>query len=94
MGDANADVPEVPLLISEEHLLSSLNITALEVKSVLDNLPLWKAVGPDGINSGVLRELANEFADPLPLFYNFSLQNSKDPDDWKEARVCPIHKGG
>ena len=81
MDDANADVPEVPILVSEEHKLSSLNITALEVKSVLENLPLGKAVGPDSINNRVLRELANELADPLSLFYNFSLQNSKVPGD-------------
>ena len=74
--------------------LSLLNVTALEVKSVLENLPLGKAVGPDGINNRVLRELANELADPLSLSYNLSLQNSKVPDDWKEAHVCPIHKGG
>ena len=94
MDDASLDVPEVPLLVSEEQKLSSLNITALEVKSILENLPLGKAVGRDGINNRVLRELPNELADPLSLFYNLSLQNSKVPDDWKEAHVCPIHKVG
>ena len=94
MDVANADVPELSVLVSEEHKLSSLNITALEVKSVLENFPLGKAVGPDGINNRVLRELANELADPLSIFYNLSLQNSNVPDDWKEAHVCPIHKGG
>ena len=94
MDDASLDVPEVPLLVSEEQKLSSLNITALEVKSILENLPLGKAVGRDGINNRVLRELPNELADPLSLFYNLSLQNSKVPDDWKEAHVCPIHKFG
>ena len=92
MDDAN--VPEVPLLVNEEHKLSSFNITALEVQSVLGCLPLGKAVGSNGINNRVLREVANELADPLPLFYNLSLQNSKVPDDWKEAHVCPIQKGG
>ena len=93
MDDQNTNVPEVHFLVSEKHKLSSLNITALEVKSVLKNLPLGKAVGPDGINNRVLRELANELADPLPLFYNLSLQNSKISDDWIEAHICPIHKG-
>ena len=65
MDDASLDVPEVPLLVSEEQKLSSLNITALEVKSILENLPLGKAVGRDGINNRVLRELPNELADPL-----------------------------
>ena len=65
MDDANADVPEVPIFVSEEYKLSSLNITALEVKSIWENLPLGKDVGPGGINNRVLRELANELADPL-----------------------------
>ena len=94
LDDENADVPELPILVSEEHKLSLLNITALEVNSVLKSLPLGKAVGPDGINNRLLRESANELADPLSIFYNLSLQNSKVPDDWKEAHVCPIHKGG
>ena len=52
LDDANADIHELPILVSEEYKLSSLNITALEVKSVLENLPLGKAVAP-GINNRV-----------------------------------------
>ena len=51
LDDENADVPELPILVSEEHKLSSLNITALEVNSGLKSLPLGKAVRPDGINN-------------------------------------------
>ena len=32
--------------------------------------------------------------DSLPLCYNFSLQDSSVPDDWKETHVCQIHKCG
>ena len=91
MDDANADVP---VLNSEEHNLSSHNITDLEVKSVLKHLSLEKDVGPDSIDNRVLRGLANELIDPLFLFYNLPFQNKKGPDDWKGAHVCPIHKGG
>ena len=44
------------------------------MKSILENLPLGKDVGPDGINTRVFRELENELADPLSLFYNLSLK--------------------
>ena len=64
------------------------------MKSVLENLPLGKAVGTDGMNNRVLRELTNELANPRFLLYNLSLKNSKVPDDLKEAHICPIHKGG
>ena len=30
----------------------------------------------------------------MNLQITLSLQNSKVADDWKEADVCPIHKGG
>ena len=60
----------------------------------MKHFPLGKAFRPDGINNRVLRELANELADPLFLFYNLSLQNSKISHDWKKVHVCPIHKGG
>ena len=64
------------------------------MKSVLKKLSIGKAVGSDGINNRVIRELANALVDPPSLFYNIALQNSKVPDDWKETHVCSIHKGG
>ena len=67
----------VPILVSEKHKLLSLNITALEVKSVLEKIPMGKAIGPGGINNRILRELANELADPLSLFYNFRFKIAK-----------------
>ena len=47
------------------------------MKSVLKKLSFGKAVGSDGINNRVIRELSNELVDPPSLFYNITLQNSK-----------------
>ena len=44
LDNVNADVTEVSLLVSEEHKLPFLSITALEVKSVLKNLHSVKSV--------------------------------------------------
>lgn len=45
--------------------LDSLYVTVEEVKAVLRAPPLSKPVGPDGINTGALREVINGIAFPL-----------------------------
>ena len=64
------------------------------MESVLKSLPLGKAVGPDGINNRILRELAHELSNPLCSLINQSLRIGIFPDSWKDAHVCPIFKAG
>ena len=64
------------------------------MESVLKSLPLGKAVGPDGINNRIIRELANELSYTLCSLINKTLRIGIFPDAWKDAHVCPIFKGG
>ena len=93
INDQNVDVPDVTdrNVISE---LSTIVLTADEVKSVLKSLPVGKASGPDGISNRVLKELADQLAMPLSLLFNQSIEDGKIPADWKEAYVSPVPKSG
>ena len=62
----NDDNVQTPVLSPvHESTLSSIRLCPLEVKQILETLPLGKAVGLDTINNRVLRELATELFIPL-----------------------------
>ena len=50
-----------------------------EVKAILGTLPVDKAVGPDGINNRILRELASELSIPLASLFNQSIHQGEVP---------------
>ncbi|KAJ7427381.1 Protein Wnt-4 [Willisornis vidua] len=64
------------------------------VSDLLKHLYPQKSLGPDGIHSRVMRELAEELAKPLSIIYQRSWLSGEVPDDWKLANVTPIHKKG
>ena len=51
-----------------------------------------KAAGPDAINNGILKELADPLSVPLSYIFNYSLSVGKVPSVWKLAYVTPMHK--
>lgn len=53
-----------------------------------------KSPGPDGLHPRVLKELANELAEPLALVFQKSLNEGILPSDWKEAQITPLFKKG
>ncbi|KFZ55402.1 hypothetical protein N321_01655, partial [Antrostomus carolinensis] len=53
-----------------------------------------KSVGPDGIHPRVLRELAEELANPLSIIYQQSWLKGEVPEDWRLANETPIYKKG
>lgn len=48
---------------------------------------------PDGINLGVLRELAEVLAKLLPIIYQWSWLTGEVLVTWRLANVMPIYKG-
>ncbi|GAB0208120.1 mitochondrial enolase superfamily member 1 [Grus japonensis] len=64
------------------------------VNDLLHHLDTHKSMGPDGIHPRVPRELAEEFAKPLSIFYQQSWLTGEVPDDWRLANVTPIYKKG
>ena len=53
-----------------------------------------KSPGPDDIHPWMLRELAENLAEPLETIFKKSLSEGVIPLDWKNADVTPIFKKG
>ena len=74
--------------------ISSIEVTAAEVRAVLNKLNTNKATGPDGISNKILRESAFSLCEPLADLFNRSLSLGLFPTNWKIANVIPVHKKG
>ena len=57
----------------------------------LSNLSKSKATGLDGISSRLLRERPDLISEYLTLIFNRSINAGIFPDEWKYAKVIPIH---
>ena len=64
------------------------------VRDLLLQLDCHKSMGLDEIHPRVLRELAEEIAEPLSIIYQRSLLTGEVPEDWRLANVTPIYKKG
>lgn len=69
--------------ISEEFVLRELH-----------NIDVKKAVGVDGLNLRILKSAAENIAKPLAILFNRSITTGQLPEEYKIAKIIPIHKGG
>ena len=88
------DVPTFPTLIETDSALGQLEVCTEEVLSELKKLKTDKAVGPDGIHSILLNKCGEELAEPLRILFQKTMDEGRLPEDWKKAKVTPIHKKG
>ena len=73
---------------------SSIRIERKGVLKQLQSLDAKKGAGPDGISPALLKYLACFIYDPLTKLYQYSLDTSTVPSDWRRANVVPIYKKG
>ena len=74
--------------------LSNVRVTVNEVKTMMEDLDVRKAQGPDGISNWVLKECSNQLASKIYGIITNSLEQGVVPNDWKRADVVPIYKSG
>lgn len=65
-----------------------------DVVAAIRKLKANMTSGPDGIPAFLVRDCVTVFTPLLTSLYNMALSNSRFPDIWKVARVCPILKSG
>ena len=61
-------------------------------QSLVRKLCIRKATGLDKVSARLLRECFDLISDSLALIFNRSIETSIFPDDWKSARITPLHK--
>ena len=60
----------------------------------LIHLNVYKACGPDLLQSLILKKAADFICSPLSNLFNQSLSSDHLPMDWVTANVIPVHKKG
>lgn len=90
------DLTEKPLHANEGSFVQmpEIEIGHNGILSLLNNLKVEKAIGPDGIPNHVLKSCADIISCFLFIIFTRSLQNASLPHDWKHANVVPVHKSG
>ena len=63
-----------------------------DVKEEMLKLKTNKASGPDNMSPKLLRSCTIVLMKPLTLLYNSCISSSIFPDDFKKAKVIPLHK--
>ena len=68
--------------------------SANDIETIIKNLSLNKATGPDNLPAKLLKPVASIIASPITHILNQSFRTGSVPSQWKCARVTPIFKGG
>ena len=64
--------------------MHEISINSNGVKKLLKDLKPYKAPGPDGIPTFILRAASEELAPIRSRVYQFSLDNGEVPSEWRE----------
>ena len=74
--------------------LCLLPVTENFVFKQLKGFKVKKAKGLDKIPACLLKDSAVVITQSITFFVNLSLKTGIVPDEWKQARVVPLHKSG
>lgn len=88
----NSLSPSLKFLSNNSQCLTAPVIDKDTIFKKLKNIDCSKGHGPDGIPPIFISSCASELVEPLWLIYNKSLATGIFPEDWKTAKVVPIHK--
>lgn len=79
----NVTHEKINVTITQEHLIEAAK-----------QLSETSAAGPDGIPAVLVKRTISELSLPLSILWQSSLDTGEIPEELKEGRVTPIHKGG
>ena len=90
------DFPPVDSKLLEQLTSDTANsefiIEPYQVAIRLAKLNIYKAPGPDGLPTWLLRDCAPFISEPLAAIFNSSLRQGHFPAIWKSAEVIPVPK--
>ena len=67
-------------------------LTTDELRNLVNDIPLGKADGLDGIPISLLKLSFKFIASSLTHIFNLVISTGIIPNDWKSARITPIYK--
>ena len=85
---------EVLINLNKMEEIGNITVDEIGIHSLLKNLKINKATGPDDLPARLLKELSNELSPILVVLFQASLNQGKVPQDWKLANVSPLFKKG
>ena len=88
--DPNLKPPKLPIYTSAR--LNNYKTTRKEVETLLKEIDVNKALGPDEISPHILKNCATVLAEPLARLYNTCIDQKVWPRIWKQAQVVATHK--
>lgn len=68
--------------------------TPEDVCNLIRKMPSNKSSGMDGVSARLLKEAAPIVSGSLAAIINMSITKGIFPNDWKQAKISPIHKEG
>ena len=69
-------------------------ITEIEISKIVEKLPNKTSTGHDGVSNVLVKKLFYTIRYPLCIISNKSFIEGIYPDQFKLAKVIPLHKGG
>ena len=80
--------------LSPHPLMEDITISTPGILTLLQNLNIHKASGPDTISTRLLKETAEVTSFILKLIFEKSLATGEVPYDWRIANVTTVYKKG
>ena len=74
--------------------MPEINLRKNGIRSLLRNLDIKTSTAPDKISNVFLNRHAIWVAEYLYVIYKASLESCVVPDDWRSAKIVPVHKSG
>ena len=84
---------DIDIDFSDDNFLD-IDFSYTRIKSLLDNVNMNKAPGPNGIHSFVLKNCSSSLCRPLSIMFKLIYNTGIMPLEWKTANVVPVHKKG
>ncbi len=90
LNESKAELPPNPP--HSKYTINQKIIIPLHVYTILIELDVSKATGPDQISNHLLKKATVPISEPLSELVNFSFTIGEFPDIWELANVVPIFK--
>ena len=69
-------------------------VTNMDVEKIIKSIKRSKATGIDDLPPGLIKDAADVLSVPLSHVINLSLDTGQFPQEWKAAKIIPLHKSG